>query len=60
MGLEWNFNLLLRDWAGDEVYVEYQMFLGEAGESYVGFFWSELGSGYEQRASTMSFGNLPW
>ena len=36
-----DFNLLLRDWAGDEVYVEYQMFLGEAGESYVGFFWSE-------------------
>ncbi len=37
-----DFNLLLRDLEGDDVYVEYQMFLGEAGESYVGFFWGEL------------------
>ena len=36
-----DFNLLLRDWEGDDVYVDYQIFLAEAGESYLGFFWSE-------------------
>ena len=40
-GADVDFNLLLRDWQGDDVYVEYQMFVGEAGESYVGFFWDE-------------------